>query len=145
MFTTEHLCVYFWLCSKNLSAVKSLIKSDSSHKYNCSVIAYSIFSLVLCLIWENAVLHKVLLLEVPSTSLLWQNRKDKNGFSSKTQESAFRLVRYLSVCMSVVSDSTFPFLFQLWHTNVLVTATSLPLVKGFQGRIICIEFSPCFL
>lgn len=125
--------------------MKSLIKSDSNHKYSCSVIAYSIFSLVLYVISENATLHKILLLEVPSTSLCWQNKKDKNGFISKTQESAFRPVRYLCVCMSVVSERTLPFLLQLCHPNVLITATHLTLVKGFQGRIICIEFSPCFL
>lgn len=99
----QNTCVYTFDCvqSKNFSAVKSLIRSDLNHKYNCSVIACSIYSLVLCVISENATLDKVLFLEVPSTFLCWQNKKDKNGFSSKTQEPAFRPVRYL--CLYVWS------------------------------------------
>lgn len=50
----------------------------------------------------------------------------------------------ICVCMSGVSDSTFLFRLQLWHPKGLVTAVKLTLLKGFQGRIIRIEFSPCF-
>lgn len=83
--------------SKNYSTMKSLIKSGFNYKWNCSVITSSIFSLILYVISVNAALHKVLLQEVPATSLCWQEKRDKIVFSSKTQESAFKHVRYLSV------------------------------------------------
>ena len=62
--------------SKNSYAMKSLIKSDLNHEQNHSVITSIIFSLVLYVISDNALLHKALLQEVPATSLCVGRKKD---------------------------------------------------------------------